>query len=68
MHGLYDFPLFVLRGIKTHGTAYEDLEWGMFIFFLAVLAFELTWAVRIVRRLRREQVRDAAMGPKVQKG
>lgn len=65
LHGLYDFPLFVLRGMKTHGTAQEGLEWGMFVFFLAVLVFELTWAMRIVRRLRREQIRDAAMGPNV---
>jgi hypothetical protein len=56
---LYDFPLFVLRGLKKQEAMQEGLAWGMFVFFLAVLVFMLVWTLRIVRRLRREQIQEA---------
>lgn len=59
LHGLYDFPLFVLRGLEKQGTGQEGLALAMFIFFVAILIFEITWTLRIVRRLRREQVHPA---------
>ena len=63
LHGLYDFPLLAARGLERNGTARAGLAPGMLVFFAAVLVFEIIWTLRILRRLRREQIRDAVLQP-----
>lgn len=60
LHGMYDFPLFVWQGMKKQGTMHEGMALGMLVFFVAVMVFAVTWTMRILRRLRREQIREAA--------
>ena len=56
LHGLYDFPLLVLPRLGRYAHAKSALLLGMLALFLAVFAFKVIWTLRIVRRLRREQV------------
>jgi len=51
LHGLYDFPLLTLMAVKT---ASSGGLLGLVTVF--VLVIEWRWALRLVRRLRREQL------------
>jgi len=58
IHGLYDFPLFVMRGLGDYSPENLVLFLGLNVFFLAILTFAIVWTLKIVRRLRREQVQE----------
>ena len=59
LHALYDFPLLAMRGLDNVGGQL-GLVLGLLVFFLAVFVFEIVWTLRIIRRLRREQVQVTA--------
>lgn len=56
LHGLYDFPLLVMvrLGGRPHGNSALSLV--LLICSLAVLAVEIVWTRRIVKRLRQKQI------------
>ena len=58
LHALYDFPLLVMAGLDEDSSEKSVWVVGLLIFALAVLVFEIVWTLRIVRRLRREQIQD----------
>ena len=66
LHGLYDFPLLAIGKLSNQGGEISDtnalLILALVVFVLAVLFIEAVWAVRLVRRLRREQEQRLAAG------
>jgi RsiW-degrading membrane proteinase PrsW (M82 family) len=56
LHALYDFPLLTIRGLHEDGAGRPGSATAMLVFFMAVFVFQIVWTLRIVRRLRREQV------------
>jgi hypothetical protein len=58
LHGVYDFPLLALKAMQDparRAQADDELAGWLLLLTLAALVFEAVWAVRITRRLRREQ-------------
>lgn len=64
LHGLYDLPLLTLQKFSMRGIQPSDFEQvvmlGGVIMALTVLIVEWVWAVRVSKRMRREQQRDAS--------
>jgi RsiW-degrading membrane proteinase PrsW (M82 family) len=60
LHALYNFPLFATRGLYKDLSGQLGLVLGLLVFFLAVFVFEIVWTLRIIQRLRREQVQATA--------
>jgi RsiW-degrading membrane proteinase PrsW (M82 family) len=59
LHGLYDAPLMILNNLKHAGSAMRaHSHAGLFILFAAVLLVEIIWALRLVLRLRSEQLKE----------
>jgi RsiW-degrading membrane proteinase PrsW (M82 family) len=57
LHGLYDFPLLTLKAYETSGVKPDDAIAAVLVLgTLATLVFEWIYAVRLTRRMRREQV------------
>jgi len=56
LHGLYDFPLFVMIRLDDNSSGKWELSWALLVCSLAVLVVEIVWTRRIVKRLRRQQV------------
>lgn len=61
LHGLYDFPLFVLQRVNS-GEIHDGVVDGAFgTLAFAVLAFEWLWVRRLVKRLRAGQQASLAL-------
>lgn len=65
LHGLYDFPLLVMKALKTIAPADQPppIAMGLVLLTLATLIFEGRLAIRLARRLRAEQEGGAAPRP-----
>jgi RsiW-degrading membrane proteinase PrsW (M82 family) len=71
LHGLYDLPLFVMTGFFLRPWALT--EWRVltvvvvaYAMCFSVLGVKIIWVLRIVRRLRRDQVQEA-LGVRVER-
>jgi RsiW-degrading membrane proteinase PrsW (M82 family) len=60
LHALYDFPLLAMRELDDDVGRQLGSVLGLLVFFLAVFVFEIVWTLRIIRRLRREQIQVTA--------
>lgn len=58
LHAMYDFPLMVMDQLDPATGVTMTLVLGLIVFFLIVFGGEITWTVRIVRRLHRDQERE----------
>ena len=63
LHGLYDFPLMAAHKISELAESGDPAaaaaclsESFLLLLFVGVVVFEFAWTVKIVRRLRREQL------------
>lgn len=56
LHALYDFPLMVLAELNVDSDAFIGLGLGLFVFFVVVFTIEITWTLKIVKRLHRDQL------------
>lgn len=65
LHGLYDFPLLVMKVIKKSAPASQapPLALGLVLLTIATLIYEGRLAIRLARRLRAEQEGGAAPRP-----
>lgn len=67
LHGLYDFPLLTLRAYESGGVKPDDGLLAVLVLgTLATLVFEWIYAVRLTRRMRREQVTLAEQAARAQ--
>jgi len=58
IHGLYDAPLMILNNIRHAGSGMQaHSHAGLLLLFAAVLLAEIFWAIRLVLRLRSEQLK-----------
>lgn len=63
LHGLYDFPLMAMQKMQKTGVEFTEARTSEAVALsamtLAVLIFEWVWAVRLTRRLRKDQKAQA---------
>ena len=60
LHALYNFPLLSLGKMADNVRGKLGQQSGLLVFFLVVFVSEIFWTLKIVQRLRREQVQLAA--------
>lgn len=56
LHGLYDWPLLTMQAVSASGAQPGAIELSLLLLTLVTFIFEWSWTVRIVRRLRGEQL------------
>lgn len=63
LHGLYDLPLLTIQKVAQRGGPAPEIDpflaLACVLFALTVLIVEGVWAVRVARRMHRQQLRDA---------
>ena len=56
LHAMYDFPLLSISKLDDNVNGKLGSMSGLLVFFLAVFIIEILWTLKIVQRLRREQL------------